>query len=218
MAARKNRSAPKKALPKPIVTDPDNAQTWLYLNPTGPNLSGLVYGVLRTNYADRTNTATAFGAKKCLPVAPDPDAPPSKWPVTAERVEVILPPLADDRLADPATLLHEMDASTLPQQKALLTYLTLPLPDASRLHHGWERCRAFVRQHIAIDRQLAAMLVLHSPGRVNSANALHCHVLIVPRRLSGLPLAHGAYDEELTHDRGQALIEQLWVDHIAAFR
>lgn len=218
MAVAKPRRAAKKTAPKVIVTDPDNAQTWLYLNPAGPNPSGLVYGVLRTSYADRMNTAMAFGAKKCLPVAPEPGAPPSEWPVTAERVEVVLPALADDRLADPATLLREMDASTLAHQKALLTYLTLPLGDAERLHHGWERCRAFVRQHIAADRQLAAMLVLHSPGRVNSANPLHCHVLIVPRRLTGLPLAHGAYDEDLTHDRGQALVEQLWVEHVATFR
>lgn len=216
MAATKPRRQARTVAPKPIVTDPDNAQTWLYLNPQGPSASGIVYGVLRTSYADRVNTAEAFGAKKCLPIASAEES--NDWPITAERVEVVLPPLADDRLADPAALLREMDACSIPQQKALLAYMTFPLGDAARLHQGWERCRAFVRQHFAVDRQLATMLVLHSPGRVNSANSLHCHALVVPRRLTGLPLAHGAFDEDLTHDRGQAIVEALWAEHVKTFR
>lgn len=217
MAAAKSRRPAKAVMPKSIVTDPDNPQSWLYLNPQGPSASGIVYGVLRTSYADRANTAVEFGARKCLPVAPYPTES-NDWPITAERVEVILPPLADDRFADPATLLSEMDACSIPQQKALLAYMTFPLGDAGRLHHGWERCRAFARQHFALDRQLATMLVLHSPGRVNSANPLHCHALVVPRRMTGLPLIHGSFDEDLTHDRGQAVVEALWAEHVKAFR
>lgn len=218
MAVAKNRRSSKSTAPKPIVTDPNNAQTWLYLNPAGPNPSGLVFGVLRAKYADRVNSAEAFGSKKCLPVAPDSTEAKSDWPVTAERVEVILPPLADDRLSDPATLLREMDACGMAQQKALLTYLTLPLGDVGRLHQGWERCRSFARQHLALERQLATILVLHSPGRVSSSNPLHCHFLIIPRQLTGLPLAHGAFDEDLVHDKGQALVENLWTQHGGTFR
>ncbi|HEU4959996.1 MAG TPA: hypothetical protein VFT56_06270 [Sphingomonas sp.] len=216
MATRKSRA--KALAKKPIVAKDSDPQSWLFLNPNGPSEAGLVFGVLRKQFGGRTNSAAEFARRKLQPVAPPGDAEASPWPVTAVRAEVILPQRADDILADPQTLMQAMDQAAIEREKALLIYLTLPLADVDRLHDGWERVWAFVREQFARDRQLAVLMALHSPGQVNSANPLHCHCLIVPRRLGGLGLAHGAYDEELIRDAGQTIMEAAWAEHVATFR
>lgn len=211
------RKAPA-ASNKPVVASEADPQSWLYLNPTGPSPSGLVFGVLRKHYGGRLNSAAEFGWRKAHPVRPAGDLGASPWIVTAERLEVILPESADDGLADPELLLRQMDACAIDQEKALLVYLTLPLGDAERIHAGWEMARAFVRERIVRDRELATVMALHSPGRIGSANPLHCHCLIVPRRLTGRGLSHGPYDAELITDGGQAVVEAMWAEHLATFR
>lgn len=219
MATSKSRHAKMPgASVKPVLASDADPQSWLFLNPTGPSPEGTVFGVLRKAYGGRANSAVEFGWRKAHPVAPAKLVVGSPWIVTAERLEVILPGGADDALADPEMLLRQMDACAIDQEKGLLVYLTLPLGNVDRLHVGWELCRAFARERFARDRQLATVLVLHSPGRVGSANPLHCHCLIVPRRLTGRGLAHGEYDTELLHDGGQALVETMWADHLATFR
>lgn len=141
MAARKLRKLPIK--PTPTDADP---QSWLYLNPSGPSPAGTVFAVLRRTYAGRVNSALEFGYRKAHlgPVAPGADL--AAWSPNVERIEVLLPAGADDSLADPATLLGQMDAHAVEREKALLTYLTLPLGDVERVHVGWERARAFRRR------------------------------------------------------------------------
>ena len=219
MAISKSRSV-KSAVgtAKPVIASDADPQSWLFLNPTGPSPAGTVFGVLRKGYGGRVNSAAEFGWRKAHPILPAQLGSDAPWVVTAERLEVILPDCADDGLADPELLLRQMDACAIDQEKGLLVYLTLPLGAAERLHFGWERCRAFARERFARDRQLATILILHSPGRVGSANPAHCHCLIVPRRLTGRGLAHGIYDAELLHDAGQALVEGMWADHLATFR
>ena len=131
---------------------------------------------------------------------------------------MLLPAGADDSLADPAALLAQMDTHAVEREKALLTYLTLPLSDVDRVHVGWERARAFLRDRFARDRQLASVLILHAPGTINAAFPLHAHALIVPRRLTGLGIRQRLYDEDMIHDRGQAIVEAMWADHLAGFR
>jgi len=212
---RKPAAAPRAAQ---IVADDADPQSWLYLNPAGPSPAGLVFGVLRKSYAGRINSAAEFGWRKAHPVPPSGGADPSLWQPTAERVEVLLPTGAEDGLADPMTLLAQMDLHALDREKALLVYLTLPVGDVDRIHDGWERARAFVRDGFARDRGLAAMLALHAPGRIGSSHPLHAHVLVVPRRAGGLGIAHGAYDEELIRDGGQAIVEAMWAVHREEFR
>lgn len=213
MAARKPRKLPVK--PTPTEADP---QSWLYLNPSGPSPAGTVFAVLRRGYAGRVNSALEFGYRKAHlgPVVAGADL--NAWSPNVERIEVLLPAGADDSLADPATLLGQMDAHAVEREKALLTYLTLPLGDVERVHIGWERARAFLRDRFARDRQLASVLILHAPGTINAAFPLHAHALIVPRRLTGLGIRQGLYDEDMIHDRGQAIVEAMWTDHLASFR
>lgn len=210
-ARRAARPAPAK--PKPIAPTDADPQSWLYLNPNGPSDMGLVFGVLRKTYAGRTNSAIEFGRRKLQPVAPVGNATASPWPVTAERFDVVLPPDAPDTLADPQVLLKAMDACAI--DKPLLAYVTLPFPDAKRLHHAWETARGFAIK--LTGRQLACLIVLHAPGRAGSANPVHAHLLIACRTIGALgSMEHGVYDHDLTHDAGQALIEELWAEHIQA--
>lgn len=196
--------------------DSTNPQNWLFLNPEGPTASGLVFGVLRKTYAGRTNSAVEFAYRKCHVGRRGASVDPMIWAPTCEQHEVLLPGRGDDALADPRLLLEQMDACAIEREKALLVYLTLPLSDVDRLHLGWERARSFVREHLARARDLATLLVLHTPGRVGSANPFHAHALVVPRRLTGLGLSQGVYDEELIHDGGQGIMDALWCDHVAA--
>lgn len=222
MAARTKsaRIAAKQAsVPVPvkaIVTDPDDPLTWLYTNPKGSSDSGLVFGVLRRNYGDRLNSAAEFARRKMQPIAPAGDPMVSPWRTTAERIDVVLPPGTDDDLADAETILTRMDEHAVAHQKALLVYLTLPFQDSDRLHMGWERCRDFARL-IGRERGLASVLILHAPGAIGAPHPPHCHLLIVPRT-TGLGLRYGVYDDELTCDQGQAVIEAMWRRHLASDR
>lgn len=221
MARKPRRNAASTSSAKPtLATLPNDAdpQSWLYLNPAGPVEGGLVFGVLRKTYAGRTNTAVEFGWRKAHPIKPASGLDLKTWLPTSERVEVLLPAGADDALLDPVRLLTLMDACAVAHEKALLVYLTLPLGDVGRVHEGWERARAFARERFARDRGLAVMLALHAPGRIGSVHPLHAHALIVPRAAGKLGLAYGAYDEELIHDRGQAIVEAMWRDHIQTWR
>ncbi len=214
-AKSRGRHAAGRSASKPagIITDPADAQSWLYLNPLGPSHSGTVFGVLRKTYADREkNTAVAFGSKKMAPVAPPQGAAAPSSPITAERVDVVLPPGAPDELSDPLCLLQAMDACAI--DKALLVYVTLSFRATTRLHHAWEEARAFAAT-ICRERNLAVLVILHAPGRVGSPNPPHAHLLIGPRTVGTLGMAMGTYDRELTTDQGQSLIEALWSKRVS---
>lgn len=214
----KPRHKPTTAKGASVAPSEANPESWLYLNPAGPNASGLVFGVLRKVYAGRQNSALEFGWRKAHVGCAADGGDIFAWSPNVERVEVLLPSGADDALADPATLLGRMDESAIDREKALLVYLTLPLADVDRIHIGWERARSFVRDCIAREHGLAAMLALHAPGRVGLTNPLHAHALVVPRCAAGLGIAHGAYADELIRDSGQALVEEMWTKHVKAFR
>lgn len=198
----------------PVVAQKNDPLDWLYTNPGGASETGLTFGVLRKEYGGRKNSALEFGWRKCHVGRQPSDADFTAWTPNVERVEVILPAKADDMLADPAVLLQQMDVTAAECEKALLVYITLPLGDVERVHVGWERARAFARR-LACERDLASVLALHAPGRVNTPFALHAHCLVVPRCIAGLGIGHGLYDSDLTHDAGQALIEALWSSHLA---
>ncbi|MGZ0071772.1 hypothetical protein ACT9ST_08715 [Sphingobium limneticum] len=174
----------------------------------------IVFGVLRRTYADRLNNAAEFGRRKMQPIAPAGDPLSSPWRTTAERIDVVLPPGTDDSLVDAETILTRMDEHAVAHEKALLVYLTLPFENDDRLHMGWERCRDFARL-IARERGLASVLVLHAPGSIGAPHPPHCHLLIVPRT-TRFGLRYGVYDDELTCDSGQTVIDEMWRRHIAS--
>lgn len=213
MATAKSRS--RKQTATPAATKGSDPLDWIYTNPAGPSDLGLTFGVLRKHYNGRDNSALEFGWRKCHVGRQADQVDLTAWTPNIERVEVILPPRADDMLSAPPVLLGQMDAHAAECEKALLVYVTLPLGDVERVHVGFERARAFARS-LADERELASVLALHAPGRVNAPFPLHAHCLIVSRAITGLGLRHGLYDEELIRDTGQAIVEDLWREQLAS--
>lgn len=210
MATAKRKPATKKADTRKEPNEKDPL-SWLYTNPEASS-DGFVFGVLRKTFMTRKNSAHEFGWRKAH-LGPDfANSDRSEWHPNAERVEVVLPPKADDMLSNPSSLLQQVDEFAAPTEASLLTYLTLPLSDAERIHVGWECARSFAVT-LANERSLASVVILHSPGSIGSPFALHAHMLLVPRRLTGLGLRHGSFDQELIHDCGQAILAQMWNDH-----
>jgi len=209
-APRRRRANAAPASSETAVSRSDlssNPNDWMYTNPAGrPRVDGFVFGVLRHDYKKRTNTAAAFGLVKLCPIPTTTNQP------TAERSDVVLPPGADDALAQPTSFLIASDDHAI--QSALLICLTLRLA-GMRTHEAWERLRGFAGV-LARERQLGSLVVLHVPGRVGAPGPTHGHLLIAPRRLGGGGMATGGYDEELVHDAGQTVLERLWLRHLAA--
>lgn len=211
MAATKSKPPAKKASSQP-KTDEKDPLSWLYTNPQG-SCDGFTFGVLRKTFRGRKNTAHEFGFRKCHLGSAFVNADRSIWAPNAEKVEVILPAKADDMLSDPDLLLRQADASACPNEAGLLTYLTLPLADAERLHVGWERARSFAVR-LACERDVASIVILHSPGSIGSAFPLHSHVLVIPRVMKkAFALKHCAFDSEILCDEGQGILSDLWDDH-----
>ncbi len=210
MAATKSKPRAKKAS-SPSKPDEKDPLSWLYLNPEKSS-NGVVFGVLRKTFRGRTNTAHEFGFRKAHLGPTFLSADRTNWAPNSEKVEVILPARADDMLSDPDLLLRTVDACAPPNEAGLLTYLTLPLSDADRLHVAWERARSFSVK-LAAERDIASIVILHSPGSVGAAFPLHAHLLIVPRALNGLGLRHAPFDSELLRDEGQGILSELWDKH-----
>jgi hypothetical protein len=210
MAATNSKPRTKKAS-SDTKTDEKDPLSWLYLNPEKSS-NGVVFGVLRKSFRGRSNTAHEFGFRKCHLGSAFVNADRSIWAPNAEKVEVILPSRADDMLSDPDLLLRQADAFACPNEAGLLTYLTLPLGDAERLHLGWERARSFAVR-LAYERDVASIVILHSPGSIGSAFPLHSHLCVIPRVHNGHGIAHGPLDSELLRDEGQGILSSMWDDH-----
>jgi len=68
------------------------------------------------------------------------------------------------------------------------------------LTSSFEMVRAWSKQEFADGRHLPVFLALHAPGLAGSANPVHVHAVVLPRRLT--QLASGEFDRKLPHDKG----------------
>lgn len=197
-------SKPKsKAKPKTLAaTDPNRPESWLYLL----SENTLTFGVLRSKFKDRTNSAVEFGRRKLQPVPPPPTEPDA---ITAERVDVILPEGAEDQFGRPLPFLEGCDEMQV--NPGILVYLTIPTPNVDRMHHAWEKVRAFAKI-LADERGLATLLIQHSPGRVSSPNDPHFHAIICPRKSTKAGLRYGALDNELLYNDGARILAERWAE------
>ena len=198
---------PSKQKPKPkakpmAATDPNHPESWLYLL----SENTLTFGVLRSTFKDRTNSAVEFGRRKLQPVQPPPTEPDG---ITAERVDVILPDGAEDQFARSLPFLEGCDEMQV--NPGILVYLTIPTPDVDRMHHAWEKGRAFARI-LADERGLATLLIQHAPGRISSPNQPHLHLLICPRRTAKAGLRYGGLDNELLYNDGARVLVERWAE------
>jgi len=201
-------SKPKsKAKSKTLAaTDPNHPESWLYLL----SENTLTFGVLRSTFKDRTNSAVEFGRRKLQPVQPPPTEPDA---VTAERVDVILPDGAEDQFARPLPFLEGCDEMQV--NPGILIYLTIPTPDVDRMHHAWEKGRAFARI-LADERGLATLLIQHAPGWISSPNQPHLHLLICPRKIAKAGLRYGGLENELLYNDGARVLVERWAEFIEA--
>jgi hypothetical protein len=76
------------------------------------------------------------------------------------------------------------------------------------VHAEWETVRAWSREHFAIKRELAAILVLHRPGLAGSHNLPHVHVFIPARKLT--IDGFGGHAKPLCSDVGQQEAWESW--------
>ena len=185
------------------VPDAARPHTQLVLvgDPLGTIGTRVMYGCLRPSFRGHVNSAAAFAEKKVRVAAP-PGTPP--WTLTAARAEVLLPPGADDRLAEPRVLMEEVDASHSHHGKSLLAYLTFTFP-CGRLHHQWQLVRTFVQRSLVELFEVGVLLVQHAPGRAGFPTDPHVHVLVAgPRRLT--PLGFGEWLPPLMNDKAHSLV------------
>lgn len=196
------------------VPDPARPHTQLVLIGDAPGTAGtrVMVGCLRPTFRGYVNSAAAFAAAKVTVAAP-PGTPP--WTLTAARAEVLLPPGADDRFAEPRVLMEEVDAALPRDGKALLSYLTFTFA-CERLHHQWELVRAFAQRFLVQSPfELAVLLVQHAPGRAGFASRPHVHAMLAgPRRLTSL--GFGEWYPELMNDKAHALIRDGFLEFQAA--
>lgn len=190
---------------QPKASDP---HSWLALigDPPGSAETRIMFGNLRLTYRGWHNSAAAFAAAK-VGVGLPPDADP--WSVGAARAEVLLPRDADDRFADPRTLMEEIDAAAPGPKPTLLTYVTITF-DTPRLHEQYELVRAYVMAHLVYGLGNAVLAVQHAPHLAGYDTPPHVHLLA--RRVSSLGIAPPV--AALSSDKGRKLV----VDAFTAFR
>ena len=191
------------------VPDPARPHTQLVLigDPPGTVGTRVMYGCLRPTFRQHVNSAAAFSAAKVTVAAPPGTRP---WTLTAARADVLLPPGADDRLAEPRVLMEAVDAALPHDGKALLAYLTFTFA-CERLHHQWELVRTFVQRHLVEPFEVGALLVQHAPGRAGFGSAPHVHAILAgPRRLTSL--GFGEWWPELMGDKAHPLIRDAFLE------
>lgn len=99
------------------------------------------------------------------------------------RSDLLLPAAAPGDIFHPRGLLERFDATpALRQDLYVEIKITLDAPTAA--HVGWEQVRGWCLEYFAIQRGLAAVLVLHRPGLGGSIRPNHVHVFIPARLLT----------------------------------
>lgn len=185
-----------------------NPMDWLYDNPLGPR-EDFTIGVLKQSYRGYKNSVCLFGYHKLNPVPPARAADGgAARGFTCYKSDVVLPTDADDRLDNEAEALIAIEESACRHEPALLLYLTLAFPGATRLHHCWRESHAFAHAAFAQKRRLPAVIVQHRPGAVGSANPTHVHLLVGPRHLDGTGFRGYAHD--ILCDEGQQILFDEW--------
>ena len=122
---------------------------------------------------------------------------------------MILPDGAEDQFATSLPFLEGCDEMQV--NPGILVYLTIPTPDVDRMHHAWEKGRAFARI-LADERGLATLLIQHAPGRISSPNHPHLHLLICPRKTAKTGLRYGGLDNELLYNDGARVLVERWTE------
>jgi hypothetical protein len=128
-------------------------------------------------------------------------------PLAAARRDFVLPLDAPRTIASIAELIAAFD-SVPPLRRDVMAELKFILRSGAAPHHAYEAVRGFALEHFAAERGLAAMLVLHLPGRSGAAGDNHIHLFVPARRLTAE--GFGAHAGNLVHDDGFAEVSAAW--------
>src|SRR3546814_19978525 len=83
--------------------------------------------------------------------------------------------MAHDDCLDPKRLCEQYEEQAFEGQKDLLVMMTIRFPDADRIHAIWEDVRAFARERLCRERNLAVIAAFHLPVQIGSTNPPHIH-------------------------------------------
>ena len=144
--------------------------------------AGLGFALLRPRRSGHDNSVMQFAFAKLNPVAPTDASPRTRcgWPTTARDHRLVLAP----GVADPASLerlLGDYDAATAEHQRLLAAVLTVPFDRDRPLHDQFDQLVAFAMTHVAFDRHLTSLAVLHAPGDQLAEEQPHGHLLVLAR-------------------------------------
>ncbi|WP_349513788.1 hypothetical protein [Erythrobacter sp. NFXS35] len=128
-------------------------------------------------------------------------------PLADARRDFVLPREAPNTINSIAEILAAFD-SVPPLRRDVMIEMKFILRPSTAPHLAFEAVREFARRHFAGLRGLAAMLVLHLPGRSGAVGDNHIHLFVPARRLT--PEGFGANAGRLVHDEGFEEVTAAW--------
>lgn len=176
-----------------------------------PDLS---FGVIRRRLKGRTFDTRECVLRRLRPIGGS--SPTSEeWVPTCYRLDVLLPPGANDRLRSPKALCDAYEAEAVPSIKDLLIVVTVRSPaPAVALHEIWEEARAFALD-FSRTTGTAAILIMHVPALTGRAGRPpHVHIMIPARKLERY--GFGEFLPSLACDDGRHIVEAAWRKWLAA--
>ena len=188
---------------------PAQADDMLFDDPLG-STPGFGFALLRPKAKGKRNTTADLARAKLQPSRPNDAAwgPDELWPITCTTSRLVPAPgvaLEPDALEG---VFEGYDARIKPHQKLLATVLTM------RFDHGWQAADilsmvgAYALRHLALERRLTSLTVVHMPGDELSARRPHAHCVVLARvhRASGW----GELQRDLVAKDAQAAFEAEW--------
>lgn len=126
------------------------------------------------------------------------------WQPNCYRYDVLLPSNAPDECLNPRGLCDLYEKQAFDTIKDLVVMATLRFPSPDRLHHEWENVRAFARERLSKERQLAVIAAMHLPVLIGSTNPPHIHLMMPARELHSF--GFGELVRPLATDRGKQIL------------
>jgi hypothetical protein len=163
----------------------------------------LTFGVVRRQIGAGPSQTVGQTVKRrlCIGDKSPADAP---WVPNCHRWDVLLPANAPESCADPKTLCDRYEKQAFPTIKDLVVMATLRFPDPDRLHQSWEKTRAFARERLCEERNIAVIMAMHLPISIGSTNPPHVHLMMPARSLHSY--GFGEFVRPLATDHGKDII------------
>ena len=175
----------------------------------GGSDNNLVFGVVRRQIGSGPIQTVPGSVLRRLSPGRKADVT-APWEPTCFRWDVLLPPMAHDDCLDPKRLCEKYEEQAFEGQKDLLVMMTIRFPDADRIHAIWEDVRAFARERLCRERNLAVIAAFHLPVQIGSTNPPHIHLMALARELKAYGFAD--FVRPFAADAGKAMFAAEWAE------